>query len=632
MLSTFHSAVVPPLAGGTPAGGSPTDQIVMATGAAVLITSGLLALCIGHRSGRIGVLGRLAAFSEKASGLPGWAALPNGVSMVSLLVALLGMYWDISLHIDQGRDPGPLANPAHYLILAGLFGVFASGVLAIAIPLNEKPGRAAVRITRDWYAPVGGVMMAACGAFALIGFPLDDMFHRLFGQDVTLWGPTHLMLIGGAAMSLIGQAVLLAEGMRARKGDGVGPTGVGRFSVNPGAITRLRRVGLMGGLLIGLSTFQAEFDFGVPQYRAIFQPMLIALAAGFALVAARQWIGRGGAIGAVLFYLVVRGAISLLVGPVFGETTPALPLYLGEAALVEVAALLFIRRPLVLGAVSGVLIGTVGLALEWPWTHLIFKLPWTTDILPEAVILSVIMGVAGGLAGALLGMGLRGELPSPRVGRLAVAGSMVAVAACVAYGLHQTQPTNARAIVTTTDAPSHGGHRYVNATVRVTPKTLADNGSWIQATAWQGNGLQVDKLRRVGPGVYRTTRPLPAYGEWKSLIRVHKSDYELAAPIFMPGDSAIPVKEVPAAPAFTRPFQRDTKVLQRERKKDIPPALWGAASGLVLLLYVAILAALAWGVSRFGRAYPRTPDRGQEEAAAEPSRRRPFGGPTPTHA
>ena len=66
-----------------------------------------------------------------------------------------------------------------------------------------------MRIADGWYAPVGGLLMAACGAFALTGFPLDDVWHRLFGQDVTLWGPTHLMLIGGAGMSLIGMAVLL---------------------------------------------------------------------------------------------------------------------------------------------------------------------------------------------------------------------------------------------------------------------------------------------------------------------------------------------------------------------------------------------------------------------------------------
>ena len=52
------------------------------------------------------------------------------------------MYWDISLHIDDGRDAGPLANPAHYLILAGLYGIFAAGFLAIVLPEGKpEPAR-----------------------------------------------------------------------------------------------------------------------------------------------------------------------------------------------------------------------------------------------------------------------------------------------------------------------------------------------------------------------------------------------------------------------------------------------------------------------------------------------------------
>ena len=54
------------------------------------------------------------------------------------------MYWDISLHIDQGRDPGPLANPAHYFILAGLFGVLLAGVLGAGAGRSE-PTRTSVR-------------------------------------------------------------------------------------------------------------------------------------------------------------------------------------------------------------------------------------------------------------------------------------------------------------------------------------------------------------------------------------------------------------------------------------------------------------------------------------------------------
>ena len=101
------------------------------------------------------MLGRVGRFSQRVSGLPAWAAIPAGIIVVSLITALFGMLWDISLHIAQGRDEGPLANAAHYFILAGLFGVFSSGFLSMCLPL-EKPSRVAVRIADGWYAPLGG--------------------------------------------------------------------------------------------------------------------------------------------------------------------------------------------------------------------------------------------------------------------------------------------------------------------------------------------------------------------------------------------------------------------------------------------------------------------------------------------
>src|SRR4051812_35914029 len=197
--------------GSEPAGGAALGEVAIATGGAIALTVALLWLGMGHRSGRVPWLARWAKFSERVSGLPGWAAFPSGVATVSLITALFGMYWDISLHIDDGRDPGPLANPAHYFILLGLFGIFAAGVIAVSLP-KERPSRVAVKLARDWYAPLGGIVLLTTSSFALAGFPLDDGWHRLFGQDVTLWGPTHLMLIGGAGLSLLGQAILQVEG------------------------------------------------------------------------------------------------------------------------------------------------------------------------------------------------------------------------------------------------------------------------------------------------------------------------------------------------------------------------------------------------------------------------------------
>ena len=591
-----------------PAGGAALDQVVIATGGATVATAVLLWLLAGHRSGRVAVLGNVAARFAKVARLPGWAALPAAIAGASLQVALLGMYWDIALHIDEGRDAGPLANPAHYLILFGLFGVFTAGVIAMALPrAGERPGPKPIRIAGDWYAPIGGVLMAACGAFALIGFPLDDVWHRLFGQDVTLWGPTHLMLIGGAGMTLIANAVLLGEGMHAKRA-GAAARSTNRTS-GESKVTFIRRATLMGGFLIGLSTFQAEFDFGVPQYRMVFQPFLIALAAGFALVAARIWIGRGGALFAAAFYLVMRGAVSLIVGPVLGQTTPALPLYLVEALAVEAVALLIVARarPLAFAALSGVLVGTVGFAAEWLWVGAVFRMEWTGDVLAEGLPMAIAGGLAGALAGALLSSGLRSELPS--LARPALGLALALVAACLVNGLITTGPADTRAIA----AVKQAGNGRVNVTTRISP--APDDPAWLTVTSWQGGGLVVEPLEQIEPGVYRTTEPVPASGDWKATIRLQDGRRVLGAPLFLPKDTAIPAPEVPAAASFDRAFQRDHELLQRERKGDVPGWLWTAAGGLVLALYLAFLGALAWGVARVGRGGDeQEPPRGDTDA------------------
>ncbi len=602
------------MAAAEPAGGAAIDQVVIATGGATIVTALLLWLLAGHRSGRVALLGNAAAHAARVSRLPGWSALAAAIAGISLQVALLGMYWDIALHIDEGRDAGPLANPAHYLILVGLFGVFAAGVTAIALPKDgERPGPRPIRITEDWYAPVGGVLMAACGAFALVGFPLDDVWHRLFGQDVTLWGPTHLMLIGGAGMALIANAVLLSEAMWTKT------QGRARRTSAESRITFLRRASLMGGFLIGLSTFQAEFDFGVPQYRMVFQPFLIALAAGFALVAARMWIGRGGALFAAAFYLVVRGIVSIVVGPVLGQTTPAQPHYLVEALVVEAVALLLIARPLLFATVSGVLVGTVGFFAERLWVDAVFRLEWTSDVVAEGILMAVAGGVAGALAGSLLACGLRRELPS--VARPALALSFVLVGACLVNGLWTAGPADLRVSATVQEA----GEGEVVVTARVDP-TVADP-AWLTVTSWQGGGLVVEPLREVSPGVWRTASPVPASGDWKATIRLQDGRRVLGAPLFLPEDSAIPAPEIPASPRFERAFLRDHELLQRERKDGVAGWLWAAAGGTVLALYLAFLLALAWGVARVARPSddtvlldPRYPRAKQDDADEEAAR------------
>jgi hypothetical protein len=240
------------------------------------------------------------------------------------------------------------------------------------------------------------------------------------------------------------------------------------------------------------------------------------------------------------------------------------------------------------------------------------RLPWTGAILPEALVLAAVAGVAGGLLGALLATGLRGELPRPAVARpLAVVG-IALIAACVADGLITEGPAGERATIEV-GAVRDGA---ANATVRLQPDPGdGDGAAWVTATAWQGGGLHVDRLRRVGPGLYRTNEPVPLSGDWKTLVRVHRDRRLLGVPIRLPGDPAIPAKAVPAPrQGEARAFTRDMTILQREQKAGVAGWLKVVAPLVVLAIALAFAAALALGVGRVGRTSDDDYDRSRFDA------------------
>jgi hypothetical protein len=587
--------------GSEPAGGAPTQDLIWGGAVAAALTVLALWVCFAHRTGRIQWLGRLADFAARIAGLPRWAALPSAVTGGSLLIAAFGFYWDVAQHIDHGRDPGPFGTVAHYPILIGLAGIALGGLLALVLGTGaETP--TSIPLGRNWNAPLGGVLIFLCGLCALTGFPLDDVWHRLFGQDVTLWGPTHILMVGGASLSTLGAWVLLVEGARAQKQAGAPIRHAELFA-------RLRTVSIAGGFLIGLSTLQGEFDYGVPQFQLVYQPILIAFAAGIGLVAARVKLGRGGALGAAAFYLVGFGTLSLIIGPIFGMSTLHFPLYIAEAVLVELVAWRISRqKPLTIGVVSGALIGTVGFAAEWGWTHLWMPLPWPSSLLPEAAILALAAGLAGGVIGgfvgrALLADGRRAPQHAPR-GLLAAA--VVAALVCIAWPLPMDtgSPTTASVALRNVAGPPH---RAVAATVRLTPSGAAAKAQWLTVTAWQGGGLVVDRLQRVGDGVYRTTQPIPVYGKWKAMLRMENGRAVVAVPIYLPADPAIPAKGVPASAHFTRPFVSDKSVLQREARAQAAD-LAIPAYVLLAAIVVAWLVSLGFGLRRLlrtaGEPYP----------------------------
>jgi hypothetical protein len=594
--------------GTAPVGGAALDQVIGLTAGAGVVTAVLLFIGWQHRTHRIAWLQKLGEATGRAFGTSSWGALPVIFITGSLLTAYLGFMWDVSLHAGRGRDAGPLANPAHYFILFGLFFLFMAGMSAIVFPRDgEMPSPAAVRITSTWFAPVSGVYLAGCGLYALIGFPLDDVWHRLFGQDVTLWGPTHLMLIGGAGLSTLGIILFQREN---------------EFSFQAGAAsapTWLRTIMLstsFGAGLIGLSVFLGEFDFGVAQFRMVFHPMLTALAAALPLVAARLFVGPGAAFVAGCVYLGVRGVVSFIVTDVFGQAHYVFALVLGSAVLIELLGATSLRRkPLWFGAIGGLLIGTVGTAIEGVWTQYVYAYPWPRDMWAEGLAMTVPVAIGAGLCGGLFALGLNGRLPARRVSVTIVVLTLLAISGATANGLHATVPENSKATVALQQVGMPGKPEVI-ANVRLEPANLIDeHPTWVTILSWQGGGEGVinDRLRRTGPNTWESTKPMPVYGNWKTLLRLQDGRMLAAVPIFLPADAALGVPETPASAQFTRDVVPEISILQRERNLDVPAWLWGIANLVVLLCSIAVIVGLCLTTSRISRSIAES-SRSEQEA------------------
>jgi len=151
------------------------------------------------------------------------------ILLTTKLTAGWGLGWDIRWHVLIGRDSFWIAP--HVLIYAS---VAVAVVVSLGVIALETRG------VRGGYAPSGRTMRLTPGAIQLFGLvgtrgfhlawlgmalvivaaPIDDLWHRLFGPDVTLWSPPHLLGLLGAQVNTLACLLIAREawpaGSRAR--------------------------------------------------------------------------------------------------------------------------------------------------------------------------------------------------------------------------------------------------------------------------------------------------------------------------------------------------------------------------------------------------------------------------------
>jgi len=528
------------------------------------------------------VTARLSAALERRTGCAAWSVVGSVSGLVLLGVAMVGLYWDVAWHIDLGRDEEVL-SPPHLLVLTALTGLIGVAILTIA---TATATRADVRLRLGrWRLPWSALLLLALRAGGLVAFALDSLWHNAYGVDVTLLSPPHLGLLASGSLSAVALWLMLAEGrprpdprppaLKGRSGPDA-PALKGRSGLPP--LGRALHVTTLASVLVGLSTYQAEYDYGVPLFPVVLLPVLVMAAAGLGLTVARLALGRGGALAAAVGFLMLRAALAPLIGGL-GHVMPRAALYLPAALAIELAAWRFgTQNRLRFALASGALLATVGLAGEWAWAatagdHHLGLATWP---------LAFPLAAGAAVGAAVLGTALAGS----RLPRAAVPGAGALLLVVIAVpALRQVGRVEATVAIDRLE-----GDAVVDVEVR--PANAARGADLFEVWSAQGGGRITASLREVAPGRYRAERPVPVGGDWKTLVALYRGREVMATPIRLPADPDIGAAEVPAELVRQADFTSMTTVLLREAHDGpaFTAIVTSASLAVLLTLWLFLLA------------------------------------------
>jgi hypothetical protein len=179
--------------------------------------------------------------------------------LLFLLSGELGAVWDREWHAFVGRDQ--FWTPPHTLIYSSVAG---GGLLALVIVLLEtyryykrRPGvdaTSTVSIIRIFHAPLGFSVLGFGATLPLIAAPLDNYWHELYGIDIALWAPFHMMGVTGALVAILGMIYIFAsEAAIARQSEESQKAFLGLPLLEFGAI--LAMAGFLNFILTGFLQF-----------------------------------------------------------------------------------------------------------------------------------------------------------------------------------------------------------------------------------------------------------------------------------------------------------------------------------------------------------------------------------------
>lgn len=238
------------------------------------------------------------------------------IMLVCLLLGELGAIWDREWHYYVGRDW--FWTPPHTLIYSGVAG---AGLIALVVTLTETiryfkgtPGvddTSTVSIFNVFHAPLGFVIAGFGALLTLAAAPLDNYWHNLYGIDIALWAPFHMMGVTGGMLGTLGMIYVFASEAAIERASGYPYYRfMGLSLLTWGAL--LVMAGLINFTFIGFLQFPIA-TFGLLRIPTYILP--IALCGALTLVGASRLTHRPGTATLIILLLLLHTVVEGLFVP-----------------------------------------------------------------------------------------------------------------------------------------------------------------------------------------------------------------------------------------------------------------------------------------------------------------------------
>jgi len=236
-------------------------------------------------------------------------------ALLGAIVFLEGSSWDIQWHSLIGRDRTLI--PPHVMMLIGVTISGLSGLLTVCIESlwarrSEIVKKHSTNFVAIFYGPLGAYIVGFGALLAAVAFPLDAYWHTLYGIDVRIWAPFHIMFAASMGIVALGAVYMLVSVARLAKGQ------------NDALTTRVAYAGAVVALATMMSLFTILlFDalrggnlLRLGSLRLSVFPLLSSILIAFIFVVAVYAIPRRwAATSVVTCYCLLAGVMAVFVQP-----------------------------------------------------------------------------------------------------------------------------------------------------------------------------------------------------------------------------------------------------------------------------------------------------------------------------